>query len=171
MLLGVSYALFFLPTEDAGSRPAIASTPSSVPKADLTVISAQFKDLYGQLNAAIRERDRDLLRPVVTREGPTERRALMAIRALEKDAVLDLTKVAVHSVVIRDLQDRTAVLEVQSQLHPCFQTESGTDITRGPETVERITKWTLRRDSGGDWLLHESILENQEIVRGADVDC
>lgn len=130
----------------------------------------EFEDLYERLTTAVRRRDPGLVNAVATDGGPAERRTIKAIQSLRRDRVLDFTAVEVLSVSIRRVGETGAVLEVESKLQPCFQTESGTDITRGPSAVRRRTEWTLHRNPGG-WLLHESILEDQVIVPGVRSAC
>jgi hypothetical protein len=129
-----------------------------------------FERLSSTLRLAVTERDSTLVASVTTNTGNTGARVSQEIRRLKKDRVVDQTRVErIRSEVVISTTDRIEIREV-IRLHPCFETESGQDITEADAVVEQIGIWTLAVENGR-WLVDDTQLEKDRVIDDGSASC
>jgi hypothetical protein len=146
--------------EPKSTNFALTDTEALQRTADLAELSIQ----------AIQHRDLSLLPLIYAPDGPAKKRATRDIRQLLTDRVLD--RAVADSKDLEVVSNGPNEIRVRETLllHPCFKTESGKDITQGPEAIEQVGLWILRRD-GDKWLIHDAILEADRAVDKQDASC
>jgi hypothetical protein len=171
MLGGVLYASWqAVAGSDDPQGPAVPTNPD--PDFSLTDEQAiqTFERLSSTLRLAVAERDPTLAASVTTNTGNTGTRVSQEIRRLKKDGVVDLTRVeTIRSEVVLSNTDRIEIREV-IRLHPCFEAESGQDITKADAVVEQTGIWTLAVENGR-WLVDDTQLENDRVIDDGRARC
>ena len=171
MLGGVLYASWqAVAGSDDPQGPAVPGNPD--PDFSLTDEQAiqTFERLSSTLRLAVAERDPTLAASVTTNTGNTGTRVSQEIRRLKKDGVVDLTRVeTIRSEVVLSNTDRIEIREV-IRLHPCFEAESGQDITKGDSEFEQIGVWILQVEDGR-WLIDETVFEGDRVIDSSRATC
>ena len=155
--------LLFLLQDDAPTP-----TPRTAAEPNFTLTDAEavarFRSLNGRALRALRTRDPTLLPRVFYPGSPILKRAQEEVHGLLRNRVSDRSRLQILEVqVVENAQDEVRIVEV-SRLFPCFRTESGRDVTRGPAAIWRRVEWTLRR-AGSEWLLADSVLRQDRVLR------
>ena len=157
-------------SRDDPQVPAVPANPD--PNFSLTDEQAieTFERLSSTLRLAVAERDAALAASVTTSTGNTNERVGQEIRRLRKDRVVDLTRVErIRSEIVLSGSDRIEIREV-IRLHPCFETESGEDITKADAVVEQTGLWTLAIERGR-WLVEDTQLEADRVIDNGTARC
>jgi hypothetical protein len=157
------------------TRPKEEPGPGPAPKSDnfaLTDAEAiqRFKKLNTTAVEAIQERDASALSEVFIGSGPAMERAADAIRRLQRNDVLDRSKVEIIDVTVVESSREAIGLRVADRLFPCFVTESGEDVSTGPEAIEGVSIWTLRLEESL-WKIYDSQLQRDRVLRGHERVC
>jgi hypothetical protein len=170
MLGGVLYASWqAVASSDDPQDPAVPGNPD--PDFSLTdeQAIARFEELHPTLVSAIQTRDDSLLHSA-TSQGPILRSSLREIADLRKNGVRDQAEIAIKSVSVISNRSEEVALGVTLEVLPCFLDERGRDITKGPDAIEQQLTWTLRFD-GDRWLIHDGVLESDQVIPGDNENC
>ena len=131
---------------------------------------ATFQRLSSSLRAAVAQRDQTLVASVATSGGNTSERLRQEIRRLKDDQVIDRTTVeTLRSEVIVSNSTSIEIREV-IRLRPCFETESGEDVTQADAVVEQVGIWTLAIENDR-WLIDDTQLEDDRVIDGSEARC
>jgi hypothetical protein len=157
------------------ASPDIAEQPKDKHKDIHTGMSSQkavslFHDLRTRLNSAIRRRDLAAIASVLHGGSPISRRAKSVVRQLLSDDVLDKTRVRTVRTALTFKDSNTMRFEEVAILHPCFVTEGGRDVTKGPEAVRQTGIWTLERRHPR-WRITQGRLTRDRIVEAPNARC
>jgi hypothetical protein len=157
------------------TRPGDEPNPGPAPKSDnfaLTDAEAieRFKELNSTAVEAIQKRDASLLRETFIGSSPAMERASDAIRRLQRNDVLDRSKVEIIAVTVVKNSGEAIGLRVADRLFPCFLTESGEDVSTGPNAIEGVSVWTLRLEESL-WKIYDSQLQEDRVLRGHERNC
>jgi hypothetical protein len=156
----------------AGGAFLLRSNPSAAPSpqppeaqlaspALLTGAVDSFEALHTLGVSAVRERSVDTLDKAFAVGGPAYERAHSAIRELASDRIFDYSQIELLSVRAAREDNDDALLRVKAVIMPCFVTEKGADVTRGPQAVTRESEWRLRRVDG-EWKLYDATVLDQK---------
>jgi hypothetical protein len=158
--------------QGAGDNGVTQEGPESRPEERLTKAEAKkiFEDLQGLVYKATRKRNLSILTKAIAPVGASFKPASESIRKLLRDDVLDKTKF--RSIDVRVLEVRKGRIRVKEErrLHPCFVTEGGVDVTRGPPAVKQVTLWALHR-FGQNWLIESAEVKKQQALGRSTRDC
>jgi hypothetical protein len=157
------------------TRPTEDSEPGPAPRSDnFALTDAEAIERFRGLNMtaldAIQERDASLLSQAFIGSSPAMQRADEAIQRLERNDVLDRSKVEIVNVTVVRNSGQSIALRVADRLFPCFVTESGQDVSTGPEAIAGVSVWTLRLDDSL-WKIYDSQLQNDRVLRGHERIC
>jgi hypothetical protein len=170
-LMVVAGVVLILTTRDDPPSSAAEQTPKSSDFALTNEEAIQrFRDLSRLALKATRQRNLSLISHVYTQYGPMSQRASRIIKNQLHDRILEKTKFeTIDLEVITNESDRIQLREV-SLMYPCFVTESGRDVTKGPSVIERQILWTLKQE-GNTWQLHDASLEEDRLVERHRDEC
>ena len=159
-------------SQAAGETGAPQENPESRTKQHPTKAEAKkiFQDLQGLVYKATRKRSLSILTKALAPGGTSFKPASESIRKLLRDDVLDKTKF--RSIDVRVLKVRKGQIRVKEErrLLPCFVTEGGVDVTRGPPAVKQVTLWALHR-FGQNWLIESAEVKKQRALGRSTRDC
>lgn len=143
-------------------------TSSSLPSDDDAV--ARFRELHTIALRSATDRDHSLLGLAFTATSPARERASNSIRMLTRNKVLDRSSVEFIRIEVVDKSSTEMKILAISHAFPCFKTERGRDVTKGPPAIEQETIWTLRYE-GAQWLIHDAQLQEDRVLRNEDARC
>ena len=164
----------FLMTANGEESPDATRSPSTDSTPDFSLTDeeaiARFEELTEIANRAGRERDASLLGLAFVDGSPMARRASRSISELLRTGVFDRTRIdRVEMEMVEKSAAELLVREVR-RLYPCFESESGRDVSRGPAAVEQEGIWTIRLVEG-DWLIFDAALEEDQIIDRRRASC
>ena len=152
--------------------PSPALPEASEPDFSLTDDQAiqTFERLYGTSANAIRNQDPSLLLAVLTDGGPVFERAENQIAQLKKDGITDASTFEIidSSVTANDKDEVN--LHITFRLFTCFLDGDGTDVTKGPRTLEQDSDWTMVIENSR-WQIHQGVLQEDRAIETENETC
>lgn len=168
-LLVAATTVFFITRDDIDDNVELSKRSDNFALTQEEAIG-RFKELRRLAFQAVELRDASLLSRALVPGTAIERRTSREIAELIRDRVVDLTRYeVVKTDVVRNEADEIRVLET-ARLYPCFQTESGRDVTDSPRTVGGTTLWILKQHDSS-WLISEALIKRDRVVDRHDAAC
>jgi hypothetical protein len=144
------------------------------PEPDFSLTDEEAIETFAKLRRtglqAAEARDFSLLPLVYHPDSPMSDRAQEAIRNLQEDQIYDETRFKTVSLdVLESGREEIQLLE-RARVLPCFRSESGKDVSEGPNIFEWEVLWSLRFDQSR-WLIEDSVAQEDEIIDGKNARC
>lgn len=157
---------------DPDPNPGGAAGSNPEPDFSLTDEEAieTFERLYLSSVSAAENLDISILPQVFTDDGPLMERARKRIDELKEDGVQEEIEVRIIEAKVVSSASDEILIDTKTQIHSCFLSEDGKDITEGPTAFEQELTWTLVIEDSR-WQIHEGELNDDRVLRKEDDAC
>jgi hypothetical protein len=172
MLIGAAGGAFLYTSRP---QPAPSATPVQLQTTaeDFSLTDAEaiatFTDLLERSYDAVAARDASMLSGVVT-NGSLDSKARGVIRNLIERRTLDKTQYTILNVSIEGNSGDEILLLVETIFEPCFESESGEDLTDAPARLRRKVVWTMVLEDAR-WLIDNATARSEKVVNDAPASC
>lgn len=129
-----------------------------------------FTDLRQDLNTAIRQRDVHFISRSLAKGSTVWNRARRVVLHLQQDDVIDKTRLQLVDVVVLSTSPSEIRVREIVVARPCFVTEQGRDVSKGPGAVRQVGLWTLEK-TDSKWRITDGYLSRDHIVEKRDAAC
>ena len=172
LLLAAALTGWMLSRPDPPTPPPTTNNEPTEPNYTLTNEEAidRFQQLRMTVITAVRRRDRALLSTAFSANSETADRVASEIGRLQDDKVIDQSDVRIIDVDVLESSSNLVRLRETVILSPCFESHSGTDVTRGPTLIRQVGEWTLVSD-GGEWQLEDGNLVRDRVLERRGDTC
>jgi len=130
----------------------------------------RFKELRELARRAVQKRDASLVSIAFTSNSPTGNLARDEISSLLRREIVDRSRFQIVSASI--LSNRPDEIEIAERvrLRPCFETESGKDVTDSVSLIEQEGRWILRLEDT-QWKIHQILLDADRVIDRQPARC
>lgn len=175
MLAIAGTALYVTSRAESNTEVAPRDPPFSTATSEESAVTpeALFQELSEKLLTATQAGDISSVREVTAPGSPARRRAIAAIKQLERDKILDASRfetIAMTKVVASE--EKISLLETRI-VAPCFLNPSGRDVTKRHMLIEQTVRWTLVPAEAAPtaWTIAKGQLISDKVVGSPEERC